>query len=268
MNSFAGLITKMKLFFQIGAYFKKKLSSMSDSFHQMSAPLFTVVLPVFGRTTELREAIESVLVQSFQSYELFIVCDGSPEETLDVVMGYVENPRVRIRVYDDNSGNACRGRNTAISEARGKYIAFLDSDDIAMPDRLSDTLSVFRETCADVVYGAGRFIVDGSRKLPGITDGHILIPEPFDFEKAKVSNPILTCTASIRTACLNKYGSFRQELKYREDHELWLRLAYYGCKFVATDKLLSAYRLHAGNAELSFIQNDDFWRSEMLRMYT
>src|SRR5690606_22136210 len=71
----------------------------------------SVVIPIYDRTTELKESIQSILNQSHRNIELILVTDGSPKETMKIVNSYDDNPRVKIFHYYDNSGNAARGRN-------------------------------------------------------------------------------------------------------------------------------------------------------------
>ena len=88
-------------------------------------------MPVYNCTWELKESIESILHQTYLNYELIIVTDGSPTETMKIVNSYKNHPKVRIFHYFKQSGNAVRGRNKGIKEAKGEYIAFQDSDDVA-----------------------------------------------------------------------------------------------------------------------------------------
>lgn len=258
----------LKMIRQTGRNLTATLKIRAVSGFNPEHPVFTVIMPVYDREQELAQSIESVLTQTFQNFELILVCDGSPEATLAVIDSYANNPHVRIHKFADNTGNACRGRNKAVKMARGEFAAFLDSDDIALPNRLYDTLSAFYTLNADIVYGAARFIVDGSRSQPGVPDGLVLPPPPFDIEQAKHSNPVITSTAAVRLSCLARFGAFRPEMRYREDHELWLRLAHNNCKFAWIGKTLAAYRLHSGNAELRFKDKDEYWQAEMLRLYS
>jgi len=233
----------------------------------LEKPIFSVIIPIYDRTWELRNAIDSLLNQTFINFEIILICDGSPIETLEVVNEYEKHSQIRSYKFLDNSGNACRGRNKALQLAKGEIIAFLDSDDIALPDRLYITYKIMLETNADFLSGAIEFVVDGSRTIKGIKDKQIAVPTTFNLDLLKKYNLMYTCTVAIRKCCFDKYGYFRQKMRYREDHELWLRLAYHGCKIVSTHKVLSKYRVHSGNAELKFIDQDDKWYQMMLDYY-
>jgi hypothetical protein len=276
LNNLKVVIMYKKIKSLMKRVFPKKIVLSNDIVHKMirqfnkvdvKEPIFSVVIPVYDRTWELKDAVNSVLKQTFKNFEIILVCDGSPQETKDIVDELAEHPQIQIFKFDDNSGNACRGRNKGIELSKGKFIAFLDSDDLCISDRLEKTYKLFLEQNADMVSGSIEFIVDGSRKIDGIKNGKIAYPTEYDFELLKKYNLMYTCTVAIRKSCLEKYGSFRREMIYREDHELWLRLGYKGCKIVCTRDVLSKYRVHSGNAELKFIDEDDKWYQLMLDIY-
>jgi O-antigen biosynthesis protein len=227
----------------------------------------SVVMPVYDRTDILREAIESVLAQSYPHFELILVLDGSPEETRRVAFGYARDPKVRIFEFPLPSGNAVRPRNKGIKEARGDYIAFLDSDDIAMPERLALSVSVLDRDEADVVYGAWRARLDGTRQVDGLIDGQLVVSP--DCDAAMLREICVPClgTVMLRRSLILSAGYLKPVMQYREDHELWARLADHGARFKALTQPLVTLRLHAGNNELNFKRDDDHWRELFLREF-
>lgn len=227
-------------------------------------PLISIVIPVYDRTDVLIESIESILNQSYQNIELIIVCDGSPKETIDIVKKYEVHEKVRVFYYKNNSGNAVRGRNKAIKEAKGKYLAFQDSDDIATSNRLELSLEYINKHNADVVYGGWRAIVDGSREID-IEDGAEVYSPDCDYDMLKEICVPCQSTVMVSLEALRTVGGLKTEMKYREDHELWLRLAYNNFKFKAIPKILTNLRLHESNLELTFKETDDYWYKLMLQ---
>jgi len=264
-----GLINLVKNYIIDNKNYKQGVIKKIDKVNRFNKKniIFSVIIPIYDRDWELREAIESVLNQSFQNFELILVCDGSPENTLDVVESYRNNEKVIIYKYPDSSGNACRGRNKGIELSRGQIVTFLDSDDKCCKDRLYKSLYHFYDKKADLVYGKVKLIVDDSSKRNGIPNGSISKINDYNFEDLQNGNFIHTSTVSVKKSCLLKWGAFRPEMRYREDHELWLRLAYRGCKFYGIDEVLSYYRVHANNAELKFIANDAHWKKLMNEKY-
>lgn len=228
---------------------------------------FSFIVPVYNRTQKLRESIRSLLSQTYKNFEVLLICDGSPEDTMEVVQELAESPHVRVFSFKNNSGNACRGRNKGISMAKGSYICFHDSDDIAHHERLSRTKEVIETHGAEAVYGDTRIIMDGTRKIDGIHNGQLLDPPEFDFDLLKAVNIPMTCSVSVKRELLLRFGGFREEMRYREDHELWLRLAHNGCNWAKAAGLLCYYRVHGGNAELTLRDNDDHWFEQALYFF-
>jgi GT2 family glycosyltransferase len=232
-------------------------------------PIFSVLIPVHSRTWQLREALDSVLSQSFREFEVIIVTNASPPETIEIINHYIERDRrVRAFFYPDDSGNACRGRNRGIIEARGEFISLLDSDDLYFPDTLESVHEIFSTHDVDFVAGRASWIVDGSRKVGNLITGNTNQRCNINMAVLMRGNPFMTCTVHVKRDLLLKHGGFRPEQEYYEDLELWLRLAYGGCRFYYDDKLFAKYRLHAGNTELKYIAARQQWMVQMRHNYT
>src|SRR3954468_14130226 len=108
----------------------------------MNQPLVSIVLPAFDRAGYLRSAIESVLAQSLTSWEMIVADDGSGPETAEYLRG-LGDPRIRV-LWLTHSGNPSIARNAALRDARGTYVAFLDSDDLWEPDKLEAQTAALR----------------------------------------------------------------------------------------------------------------------------
>ncbi len=229
--------------------------------------LVSVIIPIYDRVDELKDAIESILNQTFKNFELILVTDGSPQNTMKVVEKYAGNSRVRIFHYYDNTGNAVRGRNKGIKEARGKYIAFHDSDDIAEADRLEKSVKYIKKYNVDVVYGGWRVKTDGTRKINGLENGKEVFSPDCDLSLLKEVCVPCQSTVMVKRAALLDVGGLKNKMKYREDHELWLRLFYFGYKFKAIPCILTNLRIHKGNNELNFKKDDNKWKKIMLSEY-
>lgn len=230
-------------------------------------PLVSFIIPIYDRTDVLREAIQSALAQTISDLEVLLITDGSPAPTLHVVESFRDDPRVRIFHYPVSSGNAVRGRNKGILEARGRYIAFLDSDDIALPERLAHSLPLLERGEADVVYGAWQACLDGSRAVDGLVDGQVVHSPDCDLELLLQVCVPCQSTVMVRRELLLRSGFLKPRMKYREDHELWARLAHAGGRFKAVDQVLTRLRLHAGNNELNFKDNDAHWAQLLQEEY-
>jgi glycosyltransferase involved in cell wall biosynthesis len=117
-------------------------------------PLFSVIIPTYGRPELLGEAIDSVLAQSVQDFECIVVDDASPEPPM-----IVSDPRVRLIRRSENHGGPAAGRNTGIQAARGRFVAFLDDDDLYAPERLALALDAIERApvtiCWTTFHGDG-----------------------------------------------------------------------------------------------------------------
>jgi glycosyltransferase involved in cell wall biosynthesis len=241
--------------------FRKKLH------YPNHAPLVSYVIPVFDRTDVLRDAINSVLSQSYQNLEILIVSDGSPAETLNVLQEFEGIANIRIFYFSNSSGNAVRGRNKGILEARGKYIAFLDSDDLCDIDRTTISVKTLENDDCDVVYGGYRVIIDSTRYIDGLFDSQEIYSPNCDLSLLKQICVPCQSSVTVRRDHLLRAGFLKNSMKYREDHELWLRLAEFGSRFKAIPEILVSLRIHAGNNELNFKDHDSFWEKRALETY-
>ncbi|ETB63550.1 MAG: hypothetical protein O210_OD1C00001G0001, partial [Parcubacteria bacterium RAAC4_OD1_1] len=229
--------------------------------------LVTIIIPIYNRTWELRESIESILNQTYKNIELILVTDESPKETISVVEEYRNNPKVKIFHFYNNTGNAVRGRNKGIKEAKGEFIAFQDSDDIAEKDRIEKSIQFIKKYKVDIVYGGWRAILDGTRLDTGLVDGQKIFSPDCDFDTLK--NICVPCqsTVMVYKKVLHNVGGLNPIMRYREDHELWLRLAYFGYKFKAIPQILTNLRLNKNNNELNFKKDDNHWLDLMFKEY-
>jgi O-antigen biosynthesis protein len=235
-----------------------------------SCPLVSFIIPVHNHPTNIvRAAIRSALNQIFPDIEVILVTNNSPPEILAVLDEFRNDPRVRIfSYYRDNTGNAVRGRNKGILEARGDYIAFLDSDDIAKPNRVELSLPLLMSRAADVVYGARQVMMDGTRKVEeGYLNGTIVTGRDCDLEILLETCEPCQSTVMLRKSLLKAVGVLKPQMHYREDHELWLRLARHGAVFKSIPQVLTRLRLHGGNTELNFKTNDAYWKNLMMEEY-
>jgi glycosyltransferase involved in cell wall biosynthesis len=224
-------------------------------------------MPVYDRTVELSESIESILCQTYDAFELILVTDGSPQETMKVVEGYLGEPRVRIIRFEEPSGTAVRGRNAGIAAARGEFIAFQDSDDIADPTRLAESVAQLTESGADIFYGGWQVRLEAMRGDVDFRDNDTILPPLFSVRDLFRNNRVCHGTVTARKSMFLAIGGYKPVMRFREDHELWLRAAYFGYRFVPYAKVMTTIRINNKNNTLNFIGNDPEWYNLMLREY-
>ncbi|MFC6824406.1 glycosyltransferase family 2 protein [Halopelagius fulvigenes] len=194
----------------------------------------SVVLPTCERAEVLDGAIESVLAQTHEDWELVVVDGGSDDRTPELVAGY-DDPRVRYRRQDDSSGvSAARNRGVAASD--GEFVAFVDSDDRWHPEKLEWQLAALREAEGEEGKDAA-VAYCGMEKAHGeplTRDG-----ESGDVREAvrRMDVPTYTSTLLVRRDAFESVGGFDERLPCFEDWELCLRLSR-EYRFVAVDDAL------------------------------
>ncbi len=185
-------------------------------------PAVSIVIPTYNRAVHLPLAIRSVLGQSFYPFELIIVDDGSMDETGEVVRSFGD-PRIRYLEHPGNRGGGA-ARNTGIGIARGRYIAFLDSDDEWVPDKLERQMEVFErlDDAFVLVHGGFRYRYD---------DGSTANVEPSG-ARGNLSPGMLrencipaTSTVMVRTPVVRELGGFDERLPSCQDWDLWIRMS-------------------------------------------
>ena len=185
-------------------------------------PLVSVVIPAYNRASIVPRAIASVLAQTYQDWELIVVDDGSRDKTREAVEKF-SDARIRLVRHQQNAGQSA-ARNTGIQAARGKYIAFLDSDDEWLPEKLARDVEAF-EAGGDQVG-----LVYCGKKLVG-ADGQLLkVRMPTlqgDVHASLLQGDFIgSCSrVAVRRRVLEPLGGFDESLCSYEDWDLWLRVA-------------------------------------------
>ncbi len=188
-------------------------------------PAVSIVLPTYNRAALLGRSIQSVLRQSYTDFELIVIDDGSTDETSGVVAGFRET-RLRYFALARNMG-AGAARNVGIQLARGKFLAFQDSDDEWQPSKLSRQMSAFERGSArlGVVYSdMHRVLRDGRTTYfaaPRIRSGRLINYASWFYQ---VCNIGIQSTV-IRRECLDEVGHFNEDLPALEDLEMFIRLS-------------------------------------------
>jgi glycosyltransferase involved in cell wall biosynthesis len=184
-------------------------------------PTVSVILPTYNRAKLIDRAIKSVLGQTYQDFELIIVDDGSNDNTKDVVNSF-DDKRIRYVWHKENKG-ANAARNTGIAMARGKYVAFQDSDDEWLPEKLEKQMRVFKNTSVGVVY-TGFWRIKGNEKTY-IPSSKIEQKEGNIHHMLLHGNFVTTQAAVIKRECFNKAGLFDESLPRLQDWELFIRIS-------------------------------------------
>lgn len=211
-------------------------------------PMVSVVMPSHNRETLIGSSIRSVLEQTAGDLELLVVDDGSTDGTPGVIRRMAEEDiRIRYLLLEKNSGDPAVPRNVALRSANGKYVAFLDSDDLWLPRKLECQVSFLERNnrFGAVHANALAFRSDGSgtewpmHPFRPHADGDI-------FERMVRADAIVLATLLMRRSCLDRVGLFREGIPVGEDYEFKLRLAK-ECEVAYQSRILARYRFHGAN---------------------
>ncbi|MBI5847477.1 MAG: glycosyltransferase [Nitrospirae bacterium] len=186
-------------------------------------PLVSVIILAYNAERFLREAIESILNQSFRNFELLIINDSSTDSTSDIVTEYeAADSRVKSHTNPKNMGIP-KSRNIGVELARGKYIAWLDSDDIAAPERLQMQVAFFEDQPEYALISSDLEIIDEL----GCTIGARIYPHD-DKEIRKVLlryNPFAQPASMLRRSVFDEVGPYCETMHVCEDYDLFLRIS-------------------------------------------
>jgi glycosyltransferase involved in cell wall biosynthesis len=208
-------------------------------------PLVTVIMPAYNVAQYLREAVESVVAQTYRDWELVIVDDGSTDETGAIARECLKlDGRIRL-VRQENRGLA-GARNTALRVGRGEFFALLDSDDVWDPEFLESQMEVFaRYPETALVSGSARFLGgarDGEPARPLMPGASVLTLEQMIGDEAAVF--IMT---TFRREVVDTIGMFDATKRRSEDWDFWLRAVSAGFVFRRNWTPLAWYRVRAGS---------------------
>jgi glycosyltransferase involved in cell wall biosynthesis len=227
--------------------------SEAVSLSLVADPTFSVVMPAYNVETTIGPAVESVLRQTWDDFELIVVDDGSTDQTHAAVEPFEVNPRVRV-VRHENRGLAA-ARNTGIAHARGEHLAFLDSDDLWMPTYLEAMARALAEdpragigyTDAWVLDERTRAIYRRGTAMSCMDPPAQPPQDPQALFARLVRGNFIFSSATVRRSVIEKVGPFDSRLRAAEDWELWLRIAAHGYRAVRPPGMLAIYRSRPGS---------------------
>jgi GT2 family glycosyltransferase len=211
-----------------------------------SSPLVSVVIPAYEAAPYIGQALESVFAQNYPNYEVIVVNDGSPD-TSDFGSA-IHNYLDRIVYLKQENRGPGAARNAGILQARGEFIAFLDSDDVWLDNYLNRQMSaICGEPGCDFIYSDAALV--GDKIPPGQTFMQISPSRGLvTFDNLLALNCIvnLSCTVARRESIL-KAGLFDETFWHCEDFDLWLRMAFSGARMTYQNEILASHRVRRGS---------------------
>ena len=186
------------------------------------APFVSVVVPTYNLAVYTADALKSAQQQTFTDFEVVIVDDGSTDDTVAVIQPFLSDPRFTL-IRQENQGTA-GARNTAISHSRGDWIAFLDCDDLWLPDKLETQVGVIEAyPGAALIFGNGVEFTEEGDFGPFYRKREVF-PDGAGLRRILKCNCFWTCSVMVRRRDVLDVGMLRGELPGVDDYDLWLRI--------------------------------------------
>ena len=218
-------------------------------------PLVSIIMPCYNAECYIAQSIESVLAQTYQNWELLITDDGSTDKSVEIISKYSKNDdRINVMVSDEHQGIA-RTRNMSISRAKGRFVAFLDSDDIWYPEKLEKQVEYMLEHELAFTYSSYEIIdYQGNPKNRIVKDAGVMSYKKY------LRNTIICCGTVVIDR--EKTGHFATPIiKTSEDMSLWLSIMKRGFDAYPVPGPLHKYRITPGSASSNkFKAACDVWR--------
>lgn len=218
---------------------KKRMTNAKEN------ALVSVIIPTYNRETLLKRAIESVIVQTYQNWELIVVDDGSTDGTKDVVHSFTQKDK-RIRYfYQENSGAPARPTNAGLKETKGDFIAILQHDDEWLPQKLEKQINHFHQSknlktgfigCHALVSNA-----DGTEHTEELAPGENLTKSLLNTNVIPYPSAVM-----LKKQVIDDVGMLDERFKINDDWDFWLR-ASLKFDFEYIPEALFRYHIHGGN---------------------
>lgn len=200
--------------------------------------LVTIVMPSYNSAAYIGEAITSVIHQTYADWELLVVDDGSTDHSPEIVKEFGKHdPRIHLLFNDRHTGMPSSPRNYALRHARGRYIAFLDSDDAWLPEKLSEQLPLFNDSNVAVVYSNYEKITASGERQGRV----VKAPHTANYRRLLYGNVIGNLTGIYDR---QKVGTVEILEIHHEDYAMWLQILKRGYLAKNTDTVTALYRVH------------------------
>jgi glycosyltransferase involved in cell wall biosynthesis len=213
--------------------------------------LISVIIPVYNGEKTISYTIESIINQTYKDLEIIVVDDGSTDSTLEIVKRFSDS---RLHIFSYSQTGVAASRNQGLDKALGKFVSFIDADDLWTPDKLEDQFKVLQEhpkaavaySWTDYIDGEGKIVKSGQRvTVTGDVYNKLLLGNFLE----NGSNPL------IRREAMDTVGGFDESLAATQDWDMWLRLA--ACyEFVVVPKVQILYRISGNSMSANVLRQE------------
>lgn len=238
---------------------------MTEVIHQnnivksdQNRPFFSVIMPVYNAQSHLRETIDSVLSQSDNDFELIMIDDGSTDDSLSIMLD-IANGDDRIKIISKSNQGVSITRNLGAEMAIGKFLAFIDADDMWRPEKLKYHRALHsrnKSICAS--YGQIAFVDDSHKNIRTYST---VLDTPLNINEIIAENPV--CTTSNLVVAKDIFlssGGFDNEMSHAEDQEWLARIVSQGHFICGINKYLVDYRLSPDGLSVNLPAMYDGWK--------
>lgn len=211
-------------------------------------PQVTVVIPLYNKEPYIRRALDSVLQQTFTDFEVLVVDDGSTDGGPQIVK---ESQDPRVRLIQQANGGVSRARNRGVEEATSDWVAFLDADDEWHPTFLERAYGFVRANRGVGAVFTNVLLVGGGTAYPSLSrgvEGACVLPDYFLVCLQNECHGITSSSVVVDRRCLTAIGGFPERVRYAEDIDTWIRLAWATRIGFIPDPLAVYYTDHMGSA--------------------
>lgn len=213
--------------------------------------LVSIIMPAYNAESFIHEAINSVIDQTYSNWELIIIDDGSTDTTAKNVNEWLLKDK-RIQYYYQENGKQGKARNFGISKSKGVYLAFLDADDLWMPEKLEIQLEEIKAKNVDLVFSDSYIFNDKkvSKRNKKMNTLNMFFKGREALKLFLQINRIPLLTALVKKEKILLVNGFSEKrvVQNAEDYHLWLKMIINGCVFYGSDKILASYRIHSKSA--------------------
>ncbi len=177
--------------------------------------MISVIIPVYNAEGSITETLQSIAFQTRPIDEVIIVNDGSSDNTVKVISALKVKLALNIRIIDQENAGPSKARNRGVQEAKGEWIAFLDADDVWEREKVEQQMKLLEEHPEYVLAGS---LVEYSKIKSNRKYDRI------EFSNLLIRNGVFTSTVIVAKKVLIEIGGFREDMKYSEDYNLWLKI--------------------------------------------
>jgi len=204
-------------------------------------PVLSIIMGTYNSEKYISEAVDSILKQTFTDFEFIIVDDGSVDKTASILKNFCQkDSRIKVLWQKENIGLA-RSLNRALNIAKGKYIARMDADDIALKERLEREIEFLEKNEDYSIVGTGCYFLNSKGEIFG---EKIFPIYDKDIKKELLKgNAFLHSSVMIKREIMAKFGGYDEKFKFSQDYDLWLRMMNH-CKMHNLPEKLMVKRFH------------------------